>query len=425
MYFFRLKQKIITYTLSVFCISGLSTNATAAGIEISGYAQANVAYSKAIDPKPSSSSSTFNIQEMDLILQNDLSNEITAFVDLQFLNTYSSTMGWGDFNLDQLWVRYTPIEALNIKFGHIVPTFNAFNEMKTKFPIQPYIFRPVVYESSFQYIIKPEEYLPSHAALQINGSLKKGTFKFDYAVFGGNSDFIVSNKVAGAGQFSIAGLDSTNFKLYGGRIGARFSGVKLGVSYTYDKTPNTAINNSIVLVNANLKAKNATLPLSYQIPLLNKVGEGDRNRIGVDFSVEVSGLTFESEYIHAINTLSDADKATLKNLITYSSVPSGVAGVASIPMFSDKLDRQFFYGNLTYDFLERFFVTAGFSYIKNHFERAILEYGLTGIIGGAGFRLSDNVTIKAQYANLRNNISKDPMIKVHMSIVGAGVSVYF
>jgi len=191
-------------------------NTVASGIDVSGYAQANVAYTKGIDPKPSSSYSTFNVQEMDLILQNDLSDELTAFVDLQFLNTYSSTMGWGDFNLDQLWVRYSPFDALNIKFGHLVPTFNAFNEIKTKFPIQPYIFRPLVYESSFQYIIKPEEYLPSHAALQINGTFKNGPFKFDYAVFGGNSDFIVSNKVAGAGQFSIAGLDTTNFKLYGG-----------------------------------------------------------------------------------------------------------------------------------------------------------------------------------------------------------------
>jgi Gram-negative porin len=425
MHLFRLKLTIVMFTLSIICTFGLSTNTIAAGIDISGYAQANVAYTKTIDPRPSSSYSTFNIQEMDLILQNDLSNEITAFVDLQFLNTYSSTMGWGDFNLDQFWVRYSPFDALNIKFGHIVPTFNAFNEIKTKFPIQPYIFRPLVYESSFHYIIKPEEYLPSHAALQINGSLKKGKLKFDYAVFGGNSDFIVSNKIAGAGQFSIAGLDSTNFKLYGGRIGARFGGVKLGVSYTYDKTPNTSINNNIDLVNAKLKAKNATLPLSYQIPLLNKAGEGDRNRIGVDLSVEVSGLTFESEYIHAINTLSETDKATLKNLITYSSVPSGVAGVAPIPMFSENLDRQFFYGNLTYDFLERFFITAGFSYLKNHFEHALLQYGLTGILGGAGFRLSDNVTIKAQYTNLRNNISKDPMVKVHMSIAGAGVSVYF
>ncbi len=411
------------YTLLIFFISGLSTNTIASGLDISGYAQANVAYVKTVDPKPSSSYSTFNIQEMDLILQNDLSNEITAFIDLQFLNTYSSTMGWGDFNLDQLWVRYSPFDALNIKFGHIVPTFNAFNEIKTKFPLQPFIYRPLVYETTFQYFIKPEEYLPSHVALQINGTLKNGPIKFDYAMFGGNSDFIVSNKIPGAGQFSIAGLDSTNFKLYGGRIGARISGVKLGVSYTYDKTPNTAINSNIDLVNAKLKERNTVS--SYQIPLLNKVGEGDRNRIGVDLSIEAFGLTFESEYIHAFNTLSEADEATLKNLITFSSVSTGVAGVAPKTMFSDKLDRQFFYGNLTYDFLERFFVMAGFSYLKNHFERALLEYGLTGILGGAGFRLSDNVTIKAQYTNLRNDTRKEPMVKLNTSIVGAGVSVYF
>ncbi len=102
MYSSRLKQNIVIFVLSLFYICGLSTNTIAAGLDISGYAQANVAYVKSIDPKPSSSYSTFNIQEMDLILQNDLSDEITAFVDLQFLNTYSSTMGWGDFNLDQL-----------------------------------------------------------------------------------------------------------------------------------------------------------------------------------------------------------------------------------------------------------------------------------------------------------------------------------
>ncbi len=208
-------------------------------------------------------------------------------------------------------MRYSPFDALNIKFGHIVPTFNAFNEIKTKFPLQPYIYRPLVYETSFQYIIKPEEYLPSHAALQINGTFKNGPIKFDYAVFGGNSDFIVSNKIPGAGQFSIAGLDSTHFKLYGGRIGARFNGVKLGVSYTYDKTPNTTINSNIDLVNTKLKAVNTVS--SFQIPLVNKVGEGDRNRIGIDFSAEAFGFTFESEYI----TLESQKSANGKKLVLF------------------------------------------------------------------------------------------------------------
>lgn len=310
-------------------------------------------------------------------------------------------------------------KALNIKFGHIVPTFNAFNEIKTKFPLLPYLIRPMVYESSFRYIIQPEEYLPSHAAMQINGTLVSDAFKFDYALFGGNSDFVISNKIAGAGKYAIAGFDSTNFKLFGGRIGARFADVNIGVSYTYDKSPNATVNDNITLVNTKLAAS------PYQVPSVSKVGAGDRNRIGADISVEAFGLTLESEYIYTMTTLSDKDKAMLKYLITVSSVQTGVPGVAPIPMFSDNLDRHFFYANLTYDFLERFFVTAGFSYLKSSFERAIYQYGLTGILGGVGFRLSDNVTMKAQYTNLSNTLSNDPMVKLNMTIIGAGVSVYF
>lgn len=108
MHLLHFKQNIMIFTLSIFCICGLSTNTIAAGLDISGYAQASVIYNKGVDPKPSNSYSSFTIQEMDLILQNDLTALLTAFVDLQFLNTYSSTSGWGDLNLDQMWVRYSP-----------------------------------------------------------------------------------------------------------------------------------------------------------------------------------------------------------------------------------------------------------------------------------------------------------------------------
>jgi hypothetical protein len=415
--------KIVVFTAATLFLTGFFFRSPAEGIEINGYGQVLCLHTKCIDPKPSKNSSSFSIQELDLVIQKDLGTDLSAFIDLQFLNTYSTEKGWGELNLDQFWIKYSPSKLLNIKLGHIVPSFNTFNEIKTKFPLLPFIFRPLIYESSVNALVNPGEFIPMHAALQLNGTASTGALKMDYALFRGNSDFIVSNKFSGAGGFAISGMDSTSFKLFGGRIGARIGGLKLGFSYTFDKSPNVPLNNSVAMINSNLQQLNTISP--FTIPLVNKIGESDRNRIGVDLSYSNFGLTLESEYTYVMNTLSDEDDQTLKYLIIVSSIPTGIAGVPPIKTISDDLSRQFFYVNVNYDILEKFFVTAGYSYMKSNSDLATMKYGLNEILGGGGYRMSDNVTLKLQCLSIRNDLGKDPMVKINQFITAVGVSVYF
>jgi hypothetical protein len=420
---FRNVQHIVVGIVTTLYLTGLFSYSSGEGVEINGYGQVEGIYQIGTDPKPSTKSSNFSIQELDLIVQKDLGSALSTFIDLQFLNTYSTEKGWGDLNLDQMWIKYSPAKFLNIKFGHIVPTFNAFNEIKTKFPLLPYIIRPLVYESSVNALVNPEEFIPMHAALQINGAVSVSALKIDYALFGGNSDFIISSKIPGVNGMAVSGMDTTNYKLFGGRVGARISGLKLGFSYTYDKSPNNSLNKTVAIVNDNLKQLNTVSP--YRIPLLNNIGESDRNRIGIDLSYTGFGLTLESEYIYVMNTISDKDTLALNNLITFSSIQTGIMGVPPIPTISEDLARHFFYVNASYDIFEKFFLTAGYSYMKVNSDLATSKYGITEIIGGGGYRMSDNVTLKVQCVSVRNDLFKDPIVKINRLILAAGASVYF
>lgn len=219
MFLLRRTKRTVAYAVATFCLFGFTSHINSEGIEINGYAQVYCGYNKANDLIPQIKASSFNIQEMDLVFQKNLGSALSTFVDLQFLNTYSSEKGWGNFNLDQMWIKYSPTKQLNVKFGHIVPIFNAFNEIKTKFPLLPYIFRPLIYESSLATFVNPQEFLPMNAALQVNGTVSASAMKLDYALFGGNSDFVVSDKVSKGNTLITSGFDSTNFKLFGGRVG--------------------------------------------------------------------------------------------------------------------------------------------------------------------------------------------------------------
>jgi hypothetical protein len=56
---------------------------------------------------------------------------------------------------------------------------------------------------------------------------------------------------------------------------------------------------------------------------------------------------------------------------------------------------------------------------------ATSKYGITEIIGGGGYRMSDNVTLKVQCVSVRNDLFKDPIVKINRLILAAGASVYF
>lgn len=300
-----------------------------------------------------------------------------------------------------------------MKFGYLVPQFTAFNEVKTKFPLIPYILRPLIYESSLNDIIEGEAYIPTHAALQINGTAGIGKTKIDYSLFGGNSEYVMSKGIKGTKtNYTPSGSDTTNFKMIGGRIGTRLYGLKLGVSSTYDETRNDRINKIVDDFNS-LSGLNVA-----------NLGHIPRWRLGLDLSYIWKGLTFESEYIY-VNQYPDDEEKSKLDVIINATQYRGPNNIPLFPTISDDLSQQFFYVCLTYDFLEKYYISCGFSQFDTKWDLLLRDKGVQSIWGGCGYRINDNITLKLQLTSIQNDLFDDPRVKIKIFTAHVAASVYF
>ena len=232
----------------------------------------------------SESRSTFALQQMDLFFRKEMSDNFTAFVDLEFQLNYSSEKHWGSLSLQEAWMNYHVSDALNIKTGLLYPAFNQLNEIKNRLALQPYLFRPLIYERLLSSKFLAEDFIPEHAFIQISGMVPFGDFFAEYAVYTGNAESSYITQSAPSGGIDtdvnenfefLSGVDPTaiKFKLFGGRIGlqSRNEQLKCGLSVTHDYN--------------NLRDSSATpihLVTSEARSLFDK--DASRWRFGADFS---------------------------------------------------------------------------------------------------------------------------------------------
>lgn len=403
-----------------------SGNIRAEGVDIFGYAQITLTGNKDLADDNVRPKTTFSVQEFDLFFQKTLSPKITMLADIQFNGNYSTSKSWGSMALDELWIKFSPYRQLNIKVGKLLPTFNSFNEIKTKFPLFPYIVRPIVYETSFQESLALNRWAPEHAMMQIFGTQPINEAKLDYAIFGGNSEFL-ETEVKGSGTLTLPGDDTTNFKLVGGRVGMRTSGIKFGVSGTYDYARNDVINTSVADQNAQFEIINSHLPPGAPaIPAIPKLGEIPRARLGIDLSYTGHGLTVEGEYILIKEMPSDKEKANLDRIVSGTTIPAGIMGPNAVQTIGTDLTKSFWYVNVMYDFLEKFYASAGFSNQADASDLMVSKDGVSALLFCLGYRLTDNVTIKTELTNIRNDIMSDEAVIELNQIIGqVAVSVFF
>jgi len=403
-----------------------SGNIWAEGVDIFGYAQITLTGNKDLANDDVSPTTSFSVQEFDLFFQKTLSPKITMLADIQFNGNYSTTKSWGSMALDELWIKFSPYRQLNIKVGKLLPTFNSFNEIKTKFPLFPYIVRPIVYETSFQESLALNRWAPEHAMLQIFGTQPVSQAKLDYAIFGGNSEFLQS-KVEGNGTLTLPGDDTTNFKLVGGRVGMRANGIKFGVSGTYDYARNDVINTSVASQNAQFEIINSHLPPGVPtIPTIPKLGEIPRARLGIDLSYTGHGLTAEAEYILINEMPSDKEKANLDKIVSGTTIPAGIMGPNAVQTIGTDLTKSFWYVNVMYDFMEKFYASVGFSNQADASDLMVSKDGVSALLFCLGYRITDNVTLKTELTNIRNDLMSDEAtIKLNEIIPQIAVSVFF
>lgn len=311
-------------------------------LKVFGYFQAALGSQK--DLQTQREENSFTLQQLNLFLQKNLTQNWTAFINLEFVNNYSSLFGWGAFSLEEAWINYRRSNQFKLKLGLLTPEFNNLNAIKNRTPLLPYIIRPVVYESSFREIVATEDYAPARAFVQAYGFIPAGQTKFEYAGYLGNSPSINADPSRG-----ITGLDTSRTFLAGSRVGLRHKFLKAGFSTAFDKK------------NFSAYADTLNVPPSALQSLL-------RVRLGGDLSFQDEHWLFEGEIIHVQHEASHAG-------IEYR--------------------QTFYYGTAGYYFSERFLAYA--SYWKARAEiQPIADETLEIPTLGVTYTLNDMIILKAQ-----------------------------
>jgi hypothetical protein len=338
-------------------------------------------------PEGDGAYNSFSLQQLNIFFQKDVGKNLSSFVNIEAVNSFSTRDGWGSMRIEEAWVRYRRSRALNVKVGLQIPVFNNFNEIKNRMPLIPYVIRPLVYESSLSRQLNNPLYVPQQAFVQTYGwaPLGKG-WKLDYAAYLGNTDHVVASfgpEPVDTRTIDVAtGVDTSSAFLFGWRLGTRKGDLKFGFSGTVDRT--------------NLFAGASQLPF---------VPEGDygsvpRYRSGFDLSFRLGKWWFEHE---SIGVVTNAD---------------------------EQVDAQvgFTYLIIGRDFTDRFEGYIGYQIINQRIE-VVDELEETDIwlpTIGVAWSLEEQITLKTQYAyvvvDVHNNPESQPDPKFHHFSVAVSVS---
>ncbi len=366
-------------------------------LRIFGYFQNSFQHQDAHDPFVAKSENSFALQQLNFFMQKDIDRHWSAFVDFEVVNSFSSKAGWGDFSIEEAWVRYRYDNRFNLKLGLLIPTFNHLNEIKNRTPLLPYIIRPIVYEASLAEQINIERIVPKRSYMQTYGFFPIGAAKLDYAAYVGNSPNINSNP-----ELSLTGVDTTNTFLVGGRIGIRWGELKTGFSATYDK------DNSLA---------DERLDSMLNVPR-GTFSELGRTRLGGDLLYHLGPVSFESEII-SVQTEKVENIIDARLLFYYATLGAQVNEQLFVYGSFWMTDEHFW---LPFDVLAGFLPGPG-SRDPNTRKFSSKLYIPTG---GISYAINDRISLKGQVAHVKQELSGDKVdYDWNANYYALGVSVFF
>ncbi len=362
-----MRLKHASLALAMLLSFSAATFAQSNDLQIFGYFQNNYTYFNTyLGDTKTMDVNSFLMQQMDVFFQKNLTADFSAFVNLEFTNSYAAQDSIGGFKIQEAWLKYSPSEYLNIKGGLLIPRFNNFNEIKNRTVLLPYIYRPIAYESYFFNQFGTSAFVPSTANLQVYGDIPVvGGLHFNYAGFYGNSETDMLNKNS---NFWGPGQDPTPYKLVGGRLGIEYENLQLGVSATSDRQNLNQENNGFATVRYNL-------------------GYIPRTRFGAYLNYSRWGFELEGEMIKVNYDISQAQKDSLSHI-----------------MFAPtSFDKTYYHVNLLYNFTDKIAGYVGYDYLKGQ-DNFFISDGLNVYSYGASYRVSDAILLKAQYVHQHFNM---------------------
>ncbi|MFQ5627759.1 MAG: porin [bacterium] len=385
-------KQILCILIAIAGFSNVHAQLSDPPLQIFGYFQNSFTHQTLSEDDPEQNS--FNMQQLNLFFQKKLGKNWRAFVNFEFINSFSSSRQWGAANLEEAWAAYSKNEKFNLKLGLLLPIFNNLNEFKNRTPLLPYVIRPLAYETSFQEFLPVEDFAPARAFVQAYGFLATKKFKFDYAAFLGNSPNIAAQNPLEPDERAQTGIDTTNSFTVGGRLGLRYNDdFKVGFSTTQDKTN----------IFANIQ-DDLFLPSS-------QFGNVTRRRYGGDLSFNLKKISFESEFI-LVRHDEDFEQADL--------------------------DRDFYYLTAGYRINEELFIYASFWHARLDYTiAAILDDQVSVIVVkgdvdvpniGFAYNLNDRITLKGHFAKV-DEFEQVPTLQIYESDkfyhLNAAISIFF
>ena len=345
-------------------------------LDVFGYFQGSFKYE---NHEAAGDVTSFNAQQLNLLLQRDLSERWTAFANVEAVNSYSSIRRWGGLSLDELWAQFYGGRHFRLKLGLQTPPFNHLNEIKNRTPLLPYVIRPLAYEESFGEIFNLEEFVPERAFAQVSGIVPTGLVRVDYAVYLGNSPDV--NDLPERGQ---TGIDTTDTFLVGARFGLRVGeNVKAGISYTQDR-----INGLAALAEPLGLAREDLLGVP-------------RRRYGGDFMLNVGRFYGAAEAIY-VDYDEDVEGVELHRAFYYATVGVHVT------------DLVFVYGSYWYSDEDATLRALGGENNRLRVPNA-----------GAALSLPNGITLKTQAGHVRVRDEVNGVDLGRFSIVTTAISVLF
>lgn len=345
-------------------------------VKILGYFQGAAMHFRSVPSIQSAStqiveSNDFSISQANLLVQKNSTWGLSAMVNLEFTNNYSSNRGFGSFNLQEAFIRYDYSNQLSIKAGLFIPMFNSMYETYNRTPLLPYLFRPAMYEVQQQTLTGMFTLLPSRAMMQISGYVPIDNGKFDYALFLGNADEFIENAFKPIRPDYIAsGQNASNYASLGGRIGVRTNTLKAGFSLVNDVS-----NRRSFYIDAAFKEE-------------RNFGDLARLRFGADFSWTIGRVTLSGEYIRSQSKLTQQQQDSLE---FWSRQPDTQIG-------GSNFDAEAYFATVQADLTDELFAYGSIDSYKDNARAYYLgNAGQRGFSLGAGYRVADDLVVKIQY----------------------------
>lgn len=387
----------------------LSGSVSAQGsLDIYGYAQASyINFANSYDPYPPEGEQNYKfhnmgIGQLNLFLMKDFGDNLSGFINFEFINNYSSDKNFGSFNLQEAYLKWDFRNFLKVKFGMIIPQFNNLFEIYNRTPLLPYLIRPKLYDATSGNLVDIFDILPQRALLQLNGSIPVESVNFEYALFLGNppNKLISSSDNDMLPGYVAYGQSATNFFSYGGRTGIRMGDLRIGISGSIDKD-----------------SRRNFIKNSYEETA--DLGDLNRYRIGTDLNLRFGDFELSAEYL-LVKTKVPSDLQDSLN--TWNELDPYFVG--------NSFDKTFYYATLLYNISDKLNCYVMYDFLNDKVDP--YYFGLDGYYGyhiGGSYYVNDSVILKIQYnknfARYDTGEETDPIKKYYEDNYAAGVSITF